>query len=213
MSQMSHVSQMAHISLVSQMSQVFQMSHVSPISHVSQMSHKCVPNAPNVPSVPYVPSVPNFPNAPCVLNVQCGPNGSSVPCAPNVPYVPNFTCVQKNKAPQIMIDHISAMANINHMGDQSHLLWLPLCTQRWGHVGLPLSSQCILSVYLSHSFLSVCPALSIEQAVKHETLTQCWANIGPPFTILSQHLPSIGLLCRVSRHVECGPTSQTAGQH
>ena len=60
----------------------------------------------------------------------------------------------------------------------------------------------------SHSFLQ---ALFIMQAVKQETLTQCRANGGPQ--TLSQHQPSIGLPCRVWRHAECGPASQTAGQH
>ena len=45
------------------------------------------------------------------------------------------------------------------------------------------------------------------------TLTQCWANVGPPSTMLSQHQPSIGLPCRVWRHAEYGPALQTVGQH
>ena len=111
------------------------------------------------------PCVPNVSNAPCVTNVQC---------VTNVPCVPNVTCAQKkNKALQILIENISTMANINHMRGESHLLKLPLCTHMWGHVGLLLSTQCVLSVGLFHSFLSVCPALSILQAVKHETLTRC----------------------------------------
>ena len=44
-------------------------------------------------------------------------------------------------------------------------------------------------------------------------MTQCWANVGPPSTELPQHYPSIGLPFCVWRHAECGPASQTAGQH
>ena len=65
-------------------------------------------------------------------------------------------------------------------------------TQRWGYVGLLLTAQCVLSVYLSHSFMPVYPGLSIVQAVKHETLIQCWANVGPLFTTLSQISPVLG---------------------
>ena len=34
---------------------------------------------------------------------------------------------------------------------------------------------------------------------KHDTLTQCWANVGPPSTTLSHHEPSIGSKCRACR--------------
>ena len=36
------------------------------------------------------------------------------------------------------------------------------------------------------------PAIYIVQAVKHETLTRCWANVGPPSTTLTQHSPILG---------------------
>ena len=75
----------------------------------------------------------------------------------------------------------------------------PLCTQRWGHVALPLSAQSV-SVCDSVSPIHFSPALSIVQAVKDDMLTQCWANVIPPPMMLSQHQPSIGLLCRVWRH-------------
>ena len=52
---------------------------------------------------------------------------TNVPCVPNISCRPNVICVQKNKALQIMMENISAMANINHMGGQSHLL--PLITK------------------------------------------------------------------------------------
>ena len=125
---------------------------------------------PCVPNVPCVPNFPCVPNAPCVPIVQC---------VTNVSYVPN--------AQQILMENMSAMANINHVGGESHLLRPPFCTQRWGHVGLLLSVQCVPSVCLYHSFVSVCPALSIVQAVKQETLTQCWANVGPLSATLSLH--------------------------
>ena len=51
-------------------------------------------------------------------------------------------------------------------------------SQRWGHVGLPLSARSVchvLSICVSHSFMSVCPVLSMVQAVKQDELTQCWA--------------------------------------
>ena len=59
----------------------------------------------------------------------------------------------------------------------------------------------------------VCAFPPIVQAVKHETLTQWWVNVGPPSATVSQHKPSIGLLCLVWRNAECGPASQAAGQH
>ena len=169
-----------------------QMAHMS---RVSQMPIY-------VPSVPNVRSVPNVPCVPCVSNVHvsqmshvsrisCVPNALCVPnvqCVTNFPCVPNVTCVKKtNKAPQILMENVSAMTDINHMGGESHLLWLPLCTQRWGHVGLLLSAQYVLSVCLSHSLLLKCPTLSIVQAVKHKMLTRCWANVGSLSTTLSQH--------------------------
>ena len=55
-------------------------------------------------------------------------------------------------------------------------------SQRGGDMLLYLCAFCLC--FLSHSFL---PALSMVQAVKHETLTQCWANVGPPSTTLCQH--------------------------
>ena len=97
------------------------------------------------------------------------------------------------------------------------LIMSPL-SQRWVHVGLPLSAHSVcrvLSVCVCHSFMSICPVLSISfmQAVKHATLTQCSANVGLPSTTLTQPLPSIELPGRVWCHAEYGPASQTAGQH
>ena len=40
---------------------------------------------------------------------------------------------------------------------------------------------------LSDQFCVCAFSPSIEQAVKHETLTQCRAIVGPPSTTLSQH--------------------------
>ena len=43
-------------------------------------------------------------------------------------------------------------------------------------------------VYLWQLMLSVHDSLSVSvQAVKHDTFTQCWANVGPPSTMLTQH--------------------------
>ena len=61
----------------------------------------------------------------------------------------------------------------------------PLYTQRWEHIALPLSAQSVLVCAVSLPFIS--PAISIVQAVKHETSTQCWANVGPPSMTLTQH--------------------------
>ena len=55
-------------------------------------------------------------------------------------------------------------------------------SQRGGDMLLYLCPLCLC--VQSHSFLQ---ALFIVQAVKHETLTQCQANGGPPSTTLSQH--------------------------
>ena len=65
------------------------------------------------------PMCPKCPNSPMCPNWSCVPN---VPC---VLYVPNVTCAKKKQSPrQIMMENITAMANINHMGGQSHLLTL-----------------------------------------------------------------------------------------
>ena len=50
---------------------------------------------------------------------------------------------------------------------------------------------------VSLSFLSVRLSSGFNCAVagrpsKHETSTQCWANVGPPSTTLSQHYPVLG---------------------
>ena len=192
------------------------------MSHIYPRYPKC----PRVTNVTNSRSVPNVPCVQCVSNVHVShvfimshvsqiPRMSHVSQMSNVSQMSHVSQMSQvlKKALPILMENISAMANINHMGGESHLLWLPLCTQRWGHVGLLMSSQCVLSVCLSHSFLSVCPSLFIVQAVKHETLTQCWANVGPLSTTLSQHKPSIGLPCCVWRHTECAPASQTVGQH
>ena len=53
----------------------------------------------------------------------------------------------------------------------------PLCTQRWGHVGLPLSTQCCKwrSVSLCViSFIHFCPVLSIRR----RSNTRRWPNAG-----------------------------------
>ena len=59
----------------------------------------------------------------------------------------------------------------------------PLCKQRRGHIALPLSAQsvsaCAVSLLCCESVpIHFSPPLTIVQAVKHETLTQCWANVG-----------------------------------
>ena len=63
-------------------------------------------------------------------------------------------------------------------------------TERWGHVALPSSAQFDRSA-------CVCALHPIMQAVKHETLTQCWANFGPPSATLAQHQTSTGSTLRV----------------
>ena len=35
--------------------------------------------------------------------------------------------------------------------------------------------------------------------IKHETLTQCWCNVGAPSTMLARHWTNIGSTCRVYR--------------
>ena len=67
------------------------------------------------------------------------------------------------------------------------LVMSPLCTQRWRHVALPVYAQWCLCVSVCVCPIHFCPALSIVQATKHGTLTQCWANVGPPSMTLSQH--------------------------
>ena len=63
-------------------------------------------------------------------------------------------------------------------------------TERWGHVALPLSTQFVRSAF-------VCAFPPIAQAVKHETLTKCWANAGLPSATLAQHQTSTGWTLRV----------------
>ena len=43
----------------------------------------------------------------------------------------------------------------------------------------------------------VCAFPPMVQAVKHETLTQCWANVGTPSATLAQHQTSTGSTLRV----------------
>ena len=38
---------------------------------------------------------------------------------------------------------------------------------------------------------------SLYGTSRHDTSTQCWANVGPASSTLSQHQPSIGWTCRV----------------
>ena len=64
-----------------------------------------------------------------------------------------------------------------------------LCTQKWRHVGLPLSAQCTV--------MSVSPAVSIVQSQatltnKQKMSTQCWANVSPLSTRVSQQCASDG---------------------
>ena len=42
-------------------------------------------------------------------------------------------------------------------------------------------------VYLWPLSLSVCLCLWVSHSFKHATLTQCWTNVGPPSTTLTQH--------------------------
>ena len=58
-------------------------------------------------------------------------------------------------------------------------------TESWGHIALPLSAQFVGSAF-------VCAFPPIVQGVKHETLTQYWANVGPPSATLAQHQTSTG---------------------
>ena len=89
--------------------------------------------------------------------------------------------------------------------------------KRWGHVGLPVSTQFIRLFVSVHSlrlyvpfilFLFFCPALSIVKVINRETLTQCWANIGPPSTTLSQHLAQYWatLSCLAPRRMQASVT-------
>ena len=115
-------------------------------------------------------------------------------------YVPNVPSV-----PNVHVSHISQMSHVvkkqsptdydgkyfcngkykSHGRSESFIMAPPSA-----HIGgdmLVYFCQLSAFIVLSHSFLSVCPALSIVQAVKHETLTQCWATVGPLSTTLSQH--------------------------
>ena len=59
----------------------------------------------------------------------------------------------------------------------------PALVQRFVFAGTQSVSLCwgeSVSIHFS-------PALSMVQAVKHEMLTRCWSNVGPPSTTLDQH--------------------------
>ena len=61
-----------------------------------------------------------------------------------------------------------------------------------------------LCLWVSHSFRS---SFSILQAVKHKTLTQCWANVGPPSTSCWTNISPV-----LGYHVLFGATLNV-GQH
>ena len=165
-----------------------QVSHIYPKCLIYTQCPKCA-RVPNVPNGLYVPNVPCVSNGPlCPKSPNC-PKFSKWPMCPKCPMCPICPkCLMCPKYPKCPMCPKYLMFPKFSM---CHSLWMPLCTQRWGHVGLLLSAQCVLSVCLSHSFLSVCPALSIVQAVKHETLTQCWANVGPLPTLSQLLVQSI----------------------
>ena len=79
-------------------------------------------------------------------------------------------------------------------------------------VGLPFSAQSVvISWCVCHSFLSICPALSIVQAIKHEMFTQHLPDIGSvsACTLWTHHrqqkaLSSVEWL--MARAVDGGPT-------
>ena len=58
-----------------------------------------------------------------------------------------------------------------------------------GHIGLPLSAQCVcpVSVRMSSGFSRA----DGDRPSKHKTLTHCWANVGPPSTTLAQYWANV----------------------
>ena len=110
------------------------------MSHVSQMANlpKC-PKCPKCTKCPMCPKCPNYsmctkctmclkwhkcpmwPKCPmCPKCIMC-PKCPKCPMCPECFMCPKYSmCPKYRKALQIMIENISAMANINHMGGQSH---------------------------------------------------------------------------------------------
>ena len=68
----------------------------------------------------------------------------------------------------------------------------PVSNQHWFNTSCLLGLSLSVCAVVSPSSIHFSPALSMAQAVKHETLTQCWTNVGPPSTTLSQHKPVLG---------------------
>ena len=65
-------------------------------------------------------------------------------------------------------------------------LMLAHCLQRWPSIKPALVQRFVFAGPLM-SLIHFSPVLFMVQAVKHETLTQCWSNVGPPSTTLSKH--------------------------
>ena len=57
---------------------------------------------------------------------------------------------------------ITTRGQIREFKNLAKILCLPLCTQRWGHVGLPLSAQCVSSGFY--------------RAKAAPANTRCWLN-------------------------------------
>ena len=140
-----------------------QMAHMSQMSHVSQMAH--------MSEVSQVFQMSHVSQLSHVFQMSCVSQMSDVS--------------KKNKALQIMMENTSAMANINHMGVQGHLLWLPLYTQRWGHFGF----TSVLSV------CSVCPIYfcqSVQSFLScRRSNTRRWPNAGLMFAHCLRRWPNI----------------------
>ena len=144
----------------SQMAHMFQMSHVSQMAHMSEVSQ--------VFQMSHVSQLSHVSQMSCVSQMS--------------------DVSKKNKALQIMMENTSGMANINHMGVQGHLLWLPLYAQRWGHFGFTsvLSVRSVCPIYFCQSvqrFLS-CRRSNTRRWPDALTLmfAHClrrWPNISP----------------------------------
>ena len=100
----------------------------------------------------------------------------------------------------------------------------PTSYQRWVNVSCLLGQS--LWVCCSSTHLGTHTALDPAK-LKHDTLTQCWANVSPPSTTLGQHSPALvrgGLWTMLASSVHTiyppvhswardGPVSQTMAQH
>ena len=69
--------------------------------------------------------------------------------------------------------------------------------QHWIPEKLPEGVRFIISTSSSDEEVKILPKLKVSSHHKHETLTQCWVDVGPASETTGQHQPNIGPTSRV----------------